>query len=48
LESKWFFHRKAMGWALREYRKTNPYWVADFLDRYGEQMSGLSRREALR
>ena len=48
LESKWFFHRKAVGWALREYRKTDPHWVADFVDRHGEHMSGLSRREALR
>lgn len=48
LDSKWFFHRKAIGWALREYRKTDSHWVLDFVDRYGEQMSGLSRREALR
>ena len=43
-----FFIRKAIGWALREYRKTDPEWVADFLEKYGSEMSGLSRREALR
>ena len=48
LASTWFFHRKAIGWALREYRKTDPEWVADFLEKYGSEMSGLSRREALR
>lgn len=26
-----FFINKAIGWALREYSKTNPLWVVDFL-----------------
>jgi 3-methyladenine DNA glycosylase AlkD len=41
-----FFIRKAIGWALREYAKTNPEAVRSFvLDHRGE-MSGLSFREA--
>jgi 3-methyladenine DNA glycosylase AlkD len=45
-ESSEFFLRKAIGWALREYAKTDPDWVRDFVDRAA--LSGLSRREALK
>ena len=41
-----FFIRKAIGWALREYSKTAPNWVAAFLDERGARLSPLSRREA--
>jgi 3-methyladenine DNA glycosylase AlkD len=41
-----FFIRKAIGWALREYAKTAPNWVAAFLDERGTRLSPLSRREA--
>jgi 3-methyladenine DNA glycosylase AlkD len=41
-----FFIRKAIGWALRSYAKTNPLAVETFLGRHGEALSGLSRREA--
>ena len=41
-----FFINKAIGWALREYSKTNPDWVRDFLEKYQEQMANLSIREA--
>ncbi|OCN05679.1 DNA alkylation repair protein [Erysipelotrichaceae bacterium MTC7] len=41
-----FFINKAIGWALRQYSKTNPAWVKDFLDRYQDQMAKLSIREA--
>lgn len=44
--SKAFFHRKAIGWALREYSKTNPAWVLDYVQRH--ELSGLSSREALK
>ncbi|MCP4086365.1 MAG: DNA alkylation repair protein [Actinomycetia bacterium] len=44
--STWFFHRKAIGWALREYAKTDPDWVRTFVDGMGAELSGLSRREA--
>ena len=41
-----FFIQKAIGWALREYAKTDPEWVCEFVDR--TRMSRLSRREALK
>lgn len=41
-----FFVRKAIGWTLREYAKTDPEWVRRYLADQGEVMSGLSRREA--
>ncbi|MFZ4463857.1 MAG: DNA alkylation repair protein [Bacteroidales bacterium] len=43
---KEFFIRKAIGWSLREYAKTNPEAVKSFVDR--TVLSGLSRREALK
>lgn len=44
--SKEFFIRKAIGWLLREYSKTNPGWVEDFVER--EPLSPLSKKEALK
>ncbi|GAA1151294.1 DNA alkylation repair protein [Ornithinicoccus hortensis] len=41
-----FFIRKAIGWALREYAKTDPAWVRAALARHGAGLSPLSRREA--
>lgn len=41
-----FFVRKAIGWALREYAKSDPDWVRRYLADRGDEMSGLSRREA--
>jgi len=41
-----FFVNKAIGWALRDYSKTNPDWVRGFLKKYGERMSSLSIKEA--
>ncbi|MGN9838171.1 DNA alkylation repair protein [Nonomuraea sp. H19] len=41
-----FFARKAIGWALREYAKTNPSEVIRYVKAKG--ISGLSRREALK
>ncbi|GAC1480576.1 MAG: hypothetical protein NVS1B16_11410 [Pseudarthrobacter sp.] len=43
-----FFIRKAIGWALREFAKTNPAWVRDFVTEHAGQLSPLSRKEALR
>ena len=43
---KEFFIRKAIGWALRDYARTDPESVRTFLARYGDRLSGLSRREA--
>lgn len=39
-----FFIDKAIGWALREYAKTAPGWVQDFLAAH--EVSALTRREA--
>jgi 3-methyladenine DNA glycosylase AlkD len=43
IESKEFSHRKAIGWALRQYSKTDPEWVRSVLNRY--KFSPLSVRE---
>jgi len=48
IHSKEFFIRKAIGWSLRQYARTNPKWVIDFVNRYDKQLSGLSKREALK
>ncbi|MFL6556402.1 MAG: DNA alkylation repair protein, partial [Bacillus sp. (in: firmicutes)] len=42
-DSKEFFIQKAIGWALREYSKTNPASVKKFID--GTQLAPLSIRE---
>lgn len=44
--SKEFFIRKAIGWALREYSKSNPEGVRKFVD--NNDLAPLSRKEALR
>lgn len=41
-----FFINKAIGWALRDYSKTNPDWVRRFMADYGGSMAKLSIREA--
>ena len=41
-----FFLRKGIGWALREYAKTDPAWVRSFVDTHHDQLSPLSRQEA--
>lgn len=46
--SKEFFIRKAIGWSLREYSKTNPKLVLEYVTRNEDKLSGLSRREALK
>lgn len=43
-----FFIRKAVGWALRDYAWTNPEWVRSWVFSHDSQLSGLSRREALK
>lgn len=45
---KEFFIRKAIGWALREYSKTDPAAVRDFVSSNDERLSGLTKREALK
>jgi len=46
LGSKEFFINKAIGWVLREYSRTNPTWVVEFVD--NTELQALSKREALR
>ena len=46
LESKEFFINKAIGWSLRDYSKTNPNWVRDFISKHIEKMDKLSIKEA--
>lgn len=41
-----FFHQKAIGWALREYAKSNPSAVIEYVD--STDLKPLSRREALK
>jgi 3-methyladenine DNA glycosylase AlkD len=41
-----FFINKAIGWSLREYSKTNPDWVRNFIEKFRDRMSKLSIREA--
>ena len=41
-----FFINKAIGWALRDYSKTNPEWVKNFIEENKENMAKLSIKEA--
>jgi 3-methyladenine DNA glycosylase AlkD len=41
-----FFINKAIGWALRDYSKTDPDWVRGFIERHRGKMASLSIREA--
>lgn len=41
-----FFLQKAIGWALREYAKTNPEWVLRFVE--VNNLKSLSKREAVK
>ncbi len=44
IEDEEFFIRKAIGWALREYSKTNKDWVSEFVA--NNRLSKLSEKEA--
>ncbi|MDF2671130.1 MAG: alkylation repair protein [Paenibacillus sp.] len=46
LDSKEFFLQKAIGWALREYSKTDPEMVRSFVESH--PLASLSKREALK
>jgi 3-methyladenine DNA glycosylase AlkD len=41
-----FFINKAIGWSLREYSKTNPGWVRNFIEKYRGRLAPLSIKEA--
>jgi 3-methyladenine DNA glycosylase AlkD len=44
---KEFFIQKAIGWALRQYARTDAQWVLNFVNK-NPQLSSLSKREALK
>lgn len=48
LDSKEFFLRKAIGWALRQHAWTDPQEVRRYIREHGSRLSALSKREALR
>ena len=48
LESREFFLQKAIGWALRQYARTNPTEVRRYVQLYESRLSALSRREAMK
>jgi 3-methyladenine DNA glycosylase AlkD len=48
LPSREFFLRKAIGWALRQYAWTDPREVRRYVREHAEELSGLSKREALK
>jgi 3-methyladenine DNA glycosylase AlkD len=41
-----FFVAKGMGWALRQYARTDPAWVRRYLRDHAERLPALTRREA--
>lgn len=43
-----FWIRKAVGWSLRQHARTDPGWVRRFVEKHDGNLSGLSRREALK
>jgi 3-methyladenine DNA glycosylase AlkD len=48
LDSKDFFLRKAIGWALRQYAWTDPVEIRGYVRKQKEKLSNLSQREALK
>lgn len=48
VDERTFWLRKGIGWALRDYARTDPDWVRAEVDRHGGRLSNLSRREALK
>ncbi len=48
VDEKEFFIRKAIGWVLREVSKGRPDYVREWLERFGDRASGVTRREAVK
>src|SRR5699024_12685154 len=46
LNNNEFFINKSIGWALRDYSKTNTDWVKNFITKHKSGLSTLSIREA--
>ena len=47
-DGKEFFIKKAIGWALREYAKTNPFNVIIFVENNSKILSNLLKISALK
>lgn len=43
--SEEFFINKSIGWALKDYLKTDSYWVSNFIEKYKDKMNNLSIKE---
>jgi 3-methyladenine DNA glycosylase AlkD len=48
LASREFFLRKAIGWALRQHARIDPDEIVHYVAAHEDQLSGLSKREALK
>ena len=48
LHGRVFWIRKAVGWALRQHARTDPDWVREYVAQHAVELSGLSKREALK
>jgi 3-methyladenine DNA glycosylase AlkD len=48
LSSREFFLRKGIGWALRQFARTDPDWVRAYVAEHDGVLSPLSKREATR
>jgi 3-methyladenine DNA glycosylase AlkD len=48
IESREFFLRKAIGWALRQHARVEPREVLRYVKANRDRLSGLSKREALK
>ncbi|HYH78430.1 MAG TPA: DNA alkylation repair protein [Longimicrobium sp.] len=48
LGAREFFLRKAIGWALRQYARTDAAWVERYVREHAAELSSLSKREALK
>lgn len=48
IDDRRFFIAKAIGWALREYARTDADWVRAYVAAHTDRMAPLSRREALK
>jgi 3-methyladenine DNA glycosylase AlkD len=48
LDSKEFFLRKGIGWALRQYAWTDPAEIRRYVRKQKDRLSSLSQREALK
>jgi len=48
LGSREFFLRKAIGWALRQYARTDAAWVERYVRDHAAELSPLTKREALK